>query len=113
MSDYDRRQGASPNINRLTPTAAMAAEEFKQGVDLIMKAYNLLGLIEREALSQVPGDYRGKHWGRPHPAEKFVMVADYAADLRRQLDEHKPFNLRDLVKLFEELASETKAHMGE
>lgn len=111
MSNYDRRD-AAVTINRLTPLTEEAAKEFKKGRASIETAYKLLALIEREAREQLP-----KHYSRnrifPKPEDRFEIVADYAQSLREELDKSKVLSAKGMVAWFDELASETKAHMGE
>jgi hypothetical protein len=112
MDDYDRRTGADPKVNRLTPLAQQAANEFKEGLAKIQVAYNTLKLIEQEARQQLPKHY---HRNRlfPQPGDSFDTIAEYARSLREELDKTKALAAKGVVSWFDELASETKAHMGE
>lgn len=107
---YDSRVAAP--INRLSPLAQQAADEFRQGSQMIIRAYQALTLIKQEALANVPKGHQVMH-GRPMEADKFREVYETARDLQEMLDKHQPFNVKGLVELFDELASETKARWGE
>jgi hypothetical protein len=109
MSNYDRRA----SVNRLTPLTQEAAKEIKKGVASLELASRLLDLVEREAREQLPRGYHRTRMAPPKPEDKFEDVAEHAKDLRGRLEGMKPSSFRSLVELFDELASETRAHMGE
>jgi len=120
MANYDRRSGGV-EINRLTPMAEQARDKFKEGLQQIETALNLIKLVEQEAREQLPKHHIPPpgRWQFTEPSKEqrrgdaFWNVMDYARELRKMVEEKKPYDLKKLAQFFDEFASETKANMDD
>jgi hypothetical protein len=109
---YDR-QGARPQINRLTPLAQSVEKDYKAALASLEQVVRTLQLIEREAPGLLPPHYH-KVWGVPSPGDDIEATLNDAASLRAEIEKSKILpEMKRLTQWVEELASEAKARHGE
>lgn len=107
---YDRRAA----VNRLTPLAEMAAKDFHEGLTKIESALKLVKLIEKEAQAQIPKNYQPSWISGPQQGREFAAVAKLAKDINTDVDRMRVAEeLRQVANWLTDLATETKAWMGE
>ena len=80
MTDYNRC-AASPQINRLTPLAASAAEDYRKALASLEQVVRTLTLIEREANSLLPKHYYKVRGMRQQPGDDLQATVEDAASI--------------------------------
>ena len=102
MSDSTRRIAGrfqrQAAVNRLVPLAEMAASDFREGMEKVTAAVRMLSLIEKEA----------KELNHPDLAMEAAATVGYI-----QGSQFKYSKLRGVAMMFDDLATKTKAKIGE